>query len=85
MRANCVNSVTKYFEFIDEKGLVKLFNELVEYEDFTSFFVDELMAHYEIKITDSLQTKQKNMHKQVRRSRKALQYFLTTEDHSHTN
>ncbi|MDD4729568.1 MAG: hypothetical protein PHN55_12560 [Dysgonamonadaceae bacterium] len=59
LRANCVNSVTKYFEFIDEKGLVKLFNELVEYEDFTSFFMDELMAHYEIKITDSIQTKQK--------------------------
>lgn len=55
LRANYVSSVTKYFEFIDEKGLVKLFNELVEYEDFTSFFMNELMAHYEIKIKDSLQ------------------------------
>lgn len=58
LRASCVSAVIKYFDYFDESGLVAIFNALVKRDDFQSFFVDELLAHYEIKIADTLQEKQ---------------------------
>lgn len=42
----------------EKKSLAKIFNKIVNVPDFKSFFVDELMAHYELALGEILQEKE---------------------------
>ncbi len=47
-----------YFDSISEKSLVSIFNAIVKIRDYQSFFIDDLIEHYKIKIADTLQEKE---------------------------
>ena len=47
-----------YFDGITEKSLVAIFNAIVKIEDYQSYFIDDLIEHYRLKIEDSLQEKE---------------------------
>lgn len=59
MKDNCISAVKKYFEYLEEKDLVSLFTMLVSQEKYMSFFVDELLAHYEIALKETIEKKEK--------------------------
>ena len=59
MKNNCISAVKKYFEYLQEKDLIALFTMLVSQEKYMSFFVDELLAHYEIALKESIEKKEK--------------------------
>lgn len=47
-----------YFDGITEKSLVAVFNAIVKIEDYQSYFIDDLIEHYRLKIEDSLHEKE---------------------------
>lgn len=47
-----------YFDGISEKSLVSIFNAIVKIEDYQSYFIDDLIEHYRLKIKESLQDKE---------------------------
>ncbi|MDR3293910.1 MAG: InlB B-repeat-containing protein [Clostridiales bacterium] len=59
LRNDSIEAITTFCDNIKEYSLIAIFNALVKMPDFQSFFVDELLAHYELKIKDSLQAKEK--------------------------
>lgn len=59
LKQDCVQSVNTYFDRLTEKSLVGIFNQIVKIEGYESFFIDELLAHYELIISEPLQEKEK--------------------------
>lgn len=51
-------SANSYFDCLTEKSLVDTFNQIVKINNFASFFIDELMSYYELKISETLQEKE---------------------------
>lgn len=58
IRQECVAAANSYLDGFSESNIVKIFNRIVKAEDFASFFIDELMAHYELLISETLQSKE---------------------------
>ena len=52
-------SANSYFDSLTQKNsLAKIFNAIVRVPNFTSFFIDELMAQYELALSEILQEKE---------------------------
>lgn len=47
-----------YFDSISEKSLISIFNHIVKIEDYQSYFIDDLLEHYRLKIEDTLKEKE---------------------------
>ena len=58
LQNDCLQSVNSYLDNLKENSLVGVFNQIVKIDEFESFFVDELIAHYELIISESLQKKE---------------------------
>jgi hypothetical protein len=59
IKSNCISKVTKYFDFIDSNDLVTIFNTLVMQDNYICFFVDDLLAHYENAMKETIDKKKK--------------------------
>ena len=59
LKQECISSTNSYFDRLTEKALVNIFNQIVKIEDYESFFIDELLAYYELTISEQLQEKEK--------------------------
>ena len=55
LRADCLQSANDYIDGLRKHSIIEIFNYMVRIEDYDSFFADELIAHYELYITESLQ------------------------------
>ena len=53
-----VNFANEFLDKLQENTVVRIFNNIVKSNDYESFFVDELIAHYELIISESLQKKE---------------------------
>lgn len=58
LQNDCLQSANSYLDNLKENSLVGVFNQIVKIDEFESFFVDELIAHYELIISESLQKKE---------------------------
>ncbi len=58
LKQECVQMATAYFDSISTEFLVEIFNEIVKIENYESFFIDELMAHYELSISEESKKKE---------------------------
>lgn len=58
LKQDCISSTNTYLGGLTEKSLVGIFNQIVKVEDYESFFIDELLAYYELTISESLQEKE---------------------------
>ena len=58
LRTDCLQSANNYLDNIKENSLVLVFNQIVKIDEYESFFIDELIAHYELIISESLQKKE---------------------------
>lgn len=54
LKREFVDLSVKYLDGIKEKSVVGIFNQIVKIDDFQSFFIDELMAHYELIISEEM-------------------------------
>lgn len=54
LKREFVDLSAKYLDGIKEKSVVGIFNQIVKIDDFQSFFIDELMAHYELIISEEM-------------------------------
>lgn len=57
LKNETIVSVKKYFDYWEQKDIVSLFNILVEQEDYMSFFIDDLLIHYENLISETIEKK----------------------------
>ena len=53
-----VNFANEFLDKLQENTVVRIFNSIVKDNDYESFFLDELFAHYELIINESLQKKE---------------------------
>lgn len=58
LQNDCLQVANNYLDNLKENLLVGVFNQIVKIDEFESFFVDELIAHYELMISESLQKKE---------------------------
>ena len=58
LRNDCLQAANNYLDNLKETSLVGVFNQIVKIGEYKSFFVDELIAHYELIISESLQKKE---------------------------
>lgn len=58
LRNDCLQSANSYLDNLKENWLVGVFNQIVKIDEYESFFVDELITHYELIISESLQKKE---------------------------
>lgn len=58
IKQECISSANSYLDGFVEDSVVKIFNKIVQIGDFESFFIDELMAHYELIVSETLQSKE---------------------------
>ncbi len=58
IKQECISSANSYLDGFVEDSVVKIFNKIVQIGDFESFFIDELMAHYELIVSETLQNKE---------------------------
>ena len=58
LRNDCLQAANSYLDNLKENSLVGVFNQIVKIDEYESFFVDELIAHYELIISESLQKKE---------------------------
>ena len=56
--AECSALAQRYFDRLKENSLVSIFNNIVKIKDYGSFFIDALMAKYEVAIKESLNKKE---------------------------
>lgn len=59
LKEDCISAVKKYFDFWEQKDIITLFNMLVEQENYMSFFVDDLLLHYENLLQETFENKEK--------------------------
>jgi len=85
MKAACVDVVNKDFDGYTENELIEIFTAIVEQPDFSSFFVDELIAHYEIRIEDSLRAKEKQSTAAFDEVERACNAFIGDDSSVHSN
>lgn len=57
LKDETIIAVKKYFDYWEQKDIVSLFNILVEQEDYMSFFIDDLLIHYENLISETIEKK----------------------------
>lgn len=60
LKVKCISAVIKRVGEQSEKNVITLFNALVKKANFQSFFIDELIANYEVHIAETLEKRQKN-------------------------
>lgn len=59
-KTNCVSQAISFLDKkIEKKNLIKLFNNIVEIDGYECFFMDELIAQYELRIREDLEEKEK--------------------------
>ncbi len=58
LQNDCLQVANNYLDNLKENSLVGVFNQIVKIDEYESFFVDELVAHYELSISESLQKKE---------------------------
>ena len=58
LRNDCSQAANNYLDNLKENSLVEVFNQIVKIDENESFFVDKLIAHYELIISESLQKKE---------------------------
>lgn len=58
LQNDCLQVANNYLDNLKENSLVGVFNQIVKIDEYESFFVDELIAHYELIISESLQKKE---------------------------
>ena len=59
LKSDSISAIKKYFDDWEQKKIVKLFNSLVEKENYMSFFIDDLLIHYENLIAETIDDKEK--------------------------
>lgn len=59
LRTEYVALANSFLDKLQKYIVVKIFNSIVKKYDYESFFIDELVAHYELIISESLQKKEK--------------------------
>lgn len=59
VKKDVVQSANAYFDSLEQTTTVRIFNGIVKEDCYSSFFVDELMAHYELIIKETLEDKEK--------------------------
>lgn len=59
MKENCILEIKQYFDYLKEKDIVSLFNILVLQDNYSSFFIDELLNHYEAVLKETIDKKAK--------------------------
>ncbi|MFA6935855.1 MAG: hypothetical protein WCQ75_00770 [Bacilli bacterium] len=59
LKEDCTSAVKKYFDFWEQKDIISLFNMLVEQNDYMSFFIDDLLVHYENLLQEAFENKKK--------------------------
>ncbi len=63
IRQECISSANSYLDGFDVETHVNIFNQIVKNSNFASFFIDELMAHYELTMSETLQSKEDECNK----------------------
>lgn len=58
LQNDCLQVANNYLDNLKENSLVGVFNQIVKIDEYESFFVDELITHYELIISESLQKKE---------------------------
>lgn len=54
LMANFIQSAKEFLSKLEEITLVEIFNNIVKIDNYESFFIDELIAYYELSISESL-------------------------------
>lgn len=58
LKEDCKQSINAYLDGLKERSLVGIFNQIVKIKDYGSFFIDELLAHYEQAISEIVNKKE---------------------------
>lgn len=82
LKAECVLGVKNLVSNLKEASLVSFFNGLVEQEDYSSFFVDDILAIYEEIIKESVEKKEKLCLQKFNAIEKEASIFLEKESFS---
>lgn len=58
LKQDCIQAINSYFDRLKEKSLIGIFNQIVKIDEYESFFIYELMAHYELIVKEQLEGKE---------------------------
>lgn len=59
LRSDAIQSANEYIDSLKKQSVVSIFNKIVKIDNYESFFIDELLAHYELIIKETIQGKEK--------------------------